>query len=527
MRVDLKAHLRQGVSAPVVLVGIGLAMVAFFDLQTNLPLLDEYARRWTIQRIVDGHGVQLWGFSPNLVQTAVALPAALVHLEPRFWRLAGLPFLVAEGVFLYLATRDLGARPWWSALAAAAAVCSPLSLSVSTGMMTETGFLGLYAAALWAGLRWIGNRGTGWIFTAVVAAAVLQRQQAVVLPMVIVAVLVLNRRGRPLTRGDVAAGGASLLAALAAFALTYALHARSPRTFSDSTPHFGGAFFALYAITSSVTLLGLFALPFLLGLIRRAPADSRPSWAGAVSVPLAIAGLLVPALTILPGRHNLFPGDHVTPTGLGVFTVGGKLGLLPWIVYGAIEALAAVSALVVLVWRRRDWGWSRLGPTGQFLVFCAAANLPFIYLEGLILDRYYLLVAVPILPLLALWASSVAAEDRPSQAWGLACIAGFLFYAAVGIQDYIAWQVARDQAAGIAYRQAAPWQVDAGFEENAEHVWIPAVDQPGSGRPSAVDGSPELTLLTVGSGDPRPGASYSSLASGRVVVVRHRPSASP
>src|SRR6202022_3465421 len=86
-------------AVPIAIALLAIAAVAYFDLQTNLTIVDEYARRWTIQRIADGHGLVFWGSSPNLVQIASALPLALLHLEPRFWRLAGLPFLMAGALF--------------------------------------------------------------------------------------------------------------------------------------------------------------------------------------------------------------------------------------------------------------------------------------------------------------------------------------------------------------------------------------------------------------------------------------------
>jgi hypothetical protein len=56
---------------------VALACVAYFDLQTNVSFNDEYARRWTIQRLLDGHGLALWGANPGLVELAAGWLVAL------------------------------------------------------------------------------------------------------------------------------------------------------------------------------------------------------------------------------------------------------------------------------------------------------------------------------------------------------------------------------------------------------------------------------------------------------------------
>lgn len=507
-----------------ILIVAGVVLVAWFDLQTNLPILDEYARRWTIQKIASGqlfspHGLNVWGFSANIIGTAVALGPALLHLEPRFWRLPALPLMVMEAVFVFLTAQHVGASRTWAALAATVAVCSPLSLSVATGMMTETAFLGLYAAAIWFCLRWLRDGRDRWWCAFMIGIAVLQRQQGIALAAVLTASLALQWNRRRLTRPDLLALAATWAWGLAALGFTFLIHYHVIQRSGFPSPHHRELFFALYVVISEVPLLGLIALPFLVGLLQRRSDDRRRSWAGAVTVPLAVCALILNVILLIAGLNNLFPGDHVTLASVGTVTLPGKPALLPAPLYPLLQLLAAATFIVALVWRRRDWTFRRLGPEGIFLIMCAAANFPFIYFEGVVIDRYYLIVTLPVLPLLARWATEPGQQWRLAKIWAVACPVVLLGYFTVGAQDYIAWQVARDGAAKMAYTQAPPWQVDAGFEENAENVWIPAVDNPGANLPHAIVNNPSLRLITTKKSDPRPGSTYDSISPGKVVVV--------
>jgi hypothetical protein len=90
---------------------VAVLLVGFFELQTSLPLLDEYARRWSIQQLVAGHGFQSLGSSPQIVQLLLSAPLALLKTDPPVWRLTSLPFIAMQGVFCVLIARDLGRRP--------------------------------------------------------------------------------------------------------------------------------------------------------------------------------------------------------------------------------------------------------------------------------------------------------------------------------------------------------------------------------------------------------------------------------
>ena len=114
-------------------------------------------------------------------------------------------------------------------------------------------------------------------------------------------------------------------------------------------------------------------------------------------------------------------------------------------------------------------------------------------------------------------------------------LAGGLGIYVAGQQDYGAWMQARESAAVLAYRQVDPAQVDAGYEAYGVHAVLPLFERTGTLPASFSDdrcqpsllGPPhpllELRLSTTG--DSRPGVSYTSLASGRVVLAPPGPAA--
>lgn len=76
----------------------------------------------------------------------------------------------------------------------------------------------------------------------------------------------------------------------------------------------------------------------------------------------------------------------------------------------------------------------------------------------------------------------------------------------------------------VAYTKASsPADVSAGFEEDAEHIWIPAVDNPGANLPRALSQHPKVGLVVVPLSDPRPGFPYSSIAPAKVIIVHATP----
>jgi hypothetical protein len=513
----------------VVALGVaGVALVGWFDLQTSLPLLDEYARRWSIQMLVAGNGFQSLGSSPQIVQLLLSAPMALLKTDPPAWRLTATPFLAMQGIFVGLTARDLGANRFWSVLAGAVVVCTPLNLTLSTGMMTETTFLGLFAGATWAGLRWVGTGRSGWLCVVLTFLATLQRPQGVGVAAVVAFGLLLFSRGRRNLLRNAPAGVALVLFAAVAFKLPDFLATISPRL-AGTAPTTGAPVappptpgFALFVLANFPAILGLTVLPMAAGLwgpfIRK---SHKEYW---WILPAAVAGLALAfaaVFTLGPAGRPVFVGNIVGIRGLGAPLLGGsKVSPFPTAAFMAVEILAIGCYLLVLLIRRDLWVRSRLGEKGQLLVALSAVQLLFIIGHGELFDRYYLAVILPLVPILAV-AASTAERVRLAATWGILVILGSLAAYVVGIQDYLAWQVARHRAAQIAYAQAPVDQVEAGFEEDAENIWLPADADPTGTLPRHVVADPKFELLFAGPDDPRAGVVYSSLgASGKIVIQR-------
>lgn len=502
---------------------VGLALVAYFDLSTHGTISDEYARRWSIQHFLAGKGITLWGLNPNLVFAALALVPGSLGLDPNTWRLVGLPFLLIAAIFLYLSARELGASRFWSGVAAVAFVCSPVTLSLATGVMTETAYLGLEAAGVYFCLRWI-RRGTHrWWTVLAIGLLPLQRQQGIVIAVALTVVLLLAVPRRPLVRTDVVALVCAWLAGLAAVALTFWLHRSSTVSVGVASSYTKEFAVVLFIVAGLCPILGLLGIPLTAALVRRARADSKQSWAGKLTVPVAIIGLVFGVAVVMPHLQSIFPGDRVAATGVGPASLA-KPELLPRPLLYVLELVTVASFVAILVWRRRDWSPSRLTPELWFLVLAAGFQFGLIIFEGRLFDRYYLPVLLPLLPMFVVWASGKEGDTRAARWFAVGACMVLLAYFGVGQQDFTAWSNARDNAADVAYAMAAsPADVSGGWEEDAKYLWVPAADHPGEHLPQDVSPNPTIRLVTVDLSDPRPGFAYSSIASGKVIIVHVAP----
>jgi hypothetical protein len=506
--------------APLGIGLAGLAVLVYLSLLTDLPFSDEYARQWTLRRLAAGQGIALWGGNAGLVQLALAAPLALLHTLPRFWRMPGLLLLPVAGAYGWRLAARFGADRFWSCVAAVSVVAAPLTLSVATGMMNETTYIGLVLAATWYALCWVEDGRCRALTIALTALATLQRPQAMAMIVAVTLGLFLVRRARKVDRRDAVALAFLVGACLIAYRLPQSLR---PVAVTGGGTH-GPTGVSLVFLTTlyMVTTLGLLVCPFAAGLLSLPDAERRRvSRLEMLPVVLAMFVLTGGLGLLLAGRPMVFPGGWVNPWGLGPNTLESpKPSPFPAPLFVALQAAALVTIAIVFIWRRRGWEPRNLGVGRGFVVIAAAGQFaPFIFYPDTF-DRYYIPVAALLAPVLAAMVRR-GAGDRPARAWALgALVAGVVLYA-VGAQDYVAWQVARNTAAEIAYARYGPNQVVAGFEETAVHVWIPAVDNPGQRLPVTVD-DPRVILVFAAPGDPRAGADYHSLASGRVVLQELR-----
>ena len=522
-----------GVELVVLALGVAaMALVTWFDLQTSLPLLDEYARRWSIQMLVAGNGFQSLGSSPQIVQLLLAFPLALLKTDPAVWRLTSVPFIAMQGIFCGLIARDLGAGRLWALIAGVAVVSNPLNLTVATGMMTETVFLGLFAGAIWCSLRWIERGESRWACIALTVLAALQRPQGVaVAAAVLLGLVVFARRRRPL-RAEVAPVAMLLLLSAAAYKAPAFLSSISPRltgsvsgSLGEVQRRYSGPSFGVYILANFPALLGLASIPFAAAFwtARSKEIAGRKYW-WALPTMLAFLALAFAGLFVMesPGR-SIFVGNMFGAHGLGAALLrGAKVSPFSGRLFLVVVVLSITSYVLLLVKNRDAWAPAHLGEGGQILVLHAALQFAFIFGQGQLFDRYYLAMILPLMPIVAVAAAS-AGTSPASVAWAvLALIASVVLYA-IGTQDYVAWQVARHRVAQMAYAQAPVDQVEAGFEEDAENIWLPADVDPTGTLPRYVVAEPKFELLFAGPDDPRAGVGYSSFgASGKVVIQRRQ-----
>jgi hypothetical protein len=531
------------------LVAIGLSallLLLAFDLSADLPLDDEWLYRWPLQRLVEGHGFHLWpGVVPfALPQYVILLPAAALHLAPRLWRLAVLPFLALAGIATARAAGELGASRRPAAVAGVALALSPLTLSIATGLMSDVFYLGLLMAGAWAMLRFLARGEGGWWLVAAVAAGTLERQNAAGLPVAL-AVGLLARPWPAAQPGDPGAGtktagrrpparlggrdatilGATIAVAAAGIAAPYLTGlATYPMRHTLNGMTWGQAAIDLTGTLLSLPpTLGLVALPLAWGLLRDGDGPIGGSRWTLAPAALATAALVGSIFFAAGSPVSAFPGPRLTPQGLGpIHHLAGKPELLPRPLYVALELLATASYLVILVRRRGVWVPRALGPAGIALVTLAATQLLPLILAGPN-DRYELAVVVPLLPILA---AAGPARGPGFERWAIAALAGGVLLYAVGQQDDLAWQAARDRAAAMAIASGIPAdRLEAGYERVATSVAVPAEDA-GGRFPASVDPTTYCVrgalagLAFAPTTDPRPGVGYVSIAPARIVIVQ-------
>jgi hypothetical protein len=262
-------------------------------------------------------------------------------------------------------------------------------------------------------------------------------------------------------------------------------------------------------------------------LWRQTAGEARPQgrWETA-PVALAAASFTASAIWVFHFGVDIFPGANFGIHGLGpTYLAGPKPRVFSATAYSVLELGVTITYLIILARRRRLWTPRLLRTEGVWLVALAISQLLLIP-ATIPIDRYYLPVVAPLVPLLLARLHPVntpVATGVGIRAATLVLMAAGLGLYVVGQQDHEAWASARDRAALDAYQRARPLQVDAGYEANAEYMALPAFDATGH-LPAGVDylyvrpPHPVLKLLFAAPNDARPGVSYWSVAPGKIIV---------
>jgi hypothetical protein len=514
----------------VVAAAAGLVLIAIFDLGPPLAFNDDWDFAWNARHFWWPPREFPAGSALALVHVGFGWLVTLGHTDQRLLRLSELPFVVLAMASSGAIARRLGATLAWSWVAAAAPLACPVFTVDATSFMSDIPYVALLMAAAWGGVAWVGSGSRRGMAACVAFAflAGLQRQVGLAIPVAMALALLL---ARPRPRLDWLALAAMWALAAVAEVGPLALHLVPPTQ--------GNRLDAIARLNAGPRIADLLYLPGMVGL------GLLPFGAGLWTAfgagwkrrgQLVFTYLLLQGLLFAVGGLNIFPGNVFVPRSLNWTYLGlvlSKPQIFPIWAFIPLEA-AAVAAVVGMIWRHRLWQPGSRQPASWLLLLLALTQfLPTLLVIYVGIDRYYLPVIAPLVPLAAVAASRTL---RPGLALGyaaLAIVAGLSFYA-VGEQDYEAWQQARDQAARLAYQQVDPLQVNAGYEANAVYGEIPYYDRTGQdlsnlGVTGAYDFSldgpqhPALRLEFAPYDDPRPGVSYTSLASGRVVIVPATP----
>lgn len=516
-----------GLRRTIWIVGaLAIILVVIFDLGPPLAFNDDWIYAWNVQhfQLLHPHFYP-FGTALALIQTVWAWLVTFGHTDQRLLRLSIVPFVLLAMYTLHRLSKKAGADKTWSAIAAV----SPLTLFVftadATTFMTDVPYVALLLMAALGAVNW--SQGRKWIGICVLFAILttLQRQTGVMIPVAITIVLLWRRRTLRMNPDGV---GLVLLwvGVIGAVVLP---------TASGLTPHQQSGYITavfspnpVYLLTDLLFLPGMIGLGlilFLPGLLlcarRRAKVDRTR---------LLVLAVAVWELLVLARAGDLFPGNVFTIYGFNsAESIQGKPFLFPVPLYLGVE-IAALSALMLFLWRWRAWWPNKTGSIGTLLIVLSITQfLPLAFVQYLAFDRYYLPVILLLVPLAARAASQAT---RPVLAVRLALVLSVVSIGlyAIGEQDYQAWQVARNHAACLAYQYALPIEVNAGYEANAVYGEVPYYERTGvifGGLP--VPGQPDFTVYGpadpvisiefAGFNDPRPGYNYSSLASGKLILV--------
>lgn len=432
-----------------------------------------------------------------------AAAGALLGPSLGVFRLSTVLMVALGGVALYALCRELGVSPGRSGLGLATHLFNPLGFVLAFTFMTDPFFAALLIAATLGYARGLGTGPAAARWTvagsAAAAAALLTRQQGVLIPLAVAGFLLVSGRlgrGRAGLANLLRVGAVPLLAAVG-----YVLWLR----FVNDVPGVQQSFLRealgagaagtlrLAARLTFVELayLGFFLLPVAAAALPAVRACLRETRRG---------GWLVVALwaaTLLAGVAMTWPAGGRMPYIPQFFGTGGLgppdvLGSRPHLLgppaLDALTVACVVASLAAALLAGRAVSSRDLPRSGQAGLVLAiglgqvAGVLPpsFHYLNrGGSLDRYLL----PLLPLgiaLALWATARLPLALPL---GWAVVLGFAAFAVAGTRDYLTYM---DAVWGLARRATAAGvpldRLDAGSGWDGYHLYEASLAKPGPPR---------------------------------------------
>lgn len=491
--------------------------IGYFDFGPRLAFNDDFTYAWSTSHLASG---QLY---PR--QSALALPQSIIGwmvaapfgYDQRVLRASQLIFILAGAWAAYRLARRLGAGRSWSLLSPIVLLTSPIFFNLATSYMSDAAYTALVLMTCNAGVSWIGGASRGRV-TFGVGAILATLQRVVGIGLVLAMALALFIRWRR-SRGPFPTSDAAWLAVAAAGS---GIAAVAPGVLGISAG--SDVINRLSQFNLEAAIAPLAHLPVVAGYLLLPLAFAvRVNWnlrLGVVAVPAA--ALIVLALW----QFQWLPGNIWTLAGPAPTLAGFKPPPFPLAGVLAILALSPIAFWLIGPVASREWSVAASDNRYVLLLLIAGVQLLLLVPNTVSLyDRYYLPVAAPVIPMLCALA---AIRSRPGAAvFATVVCALLLVLGIVYEQDYQSWQVARNEAARLAYRCAMPAQVNAGYEANAVYVEIPTYESTGRSMPSdslarnvTVLGPehPSLWLEFAAPDDSRTGIGYVSAAGGKVVI---------
>ena len=473
--------------APLLLVGVQLALFAIIWPRGDFPLADDWAYMHSVRWLLDEHRVRLsdWVGMNLLPQTllgsAAALPFGLSFSTLRcVTQLVSV--LVTLATFRWFVTAGLGRRDAF--VATLVVIATPFWGLLSNSFMTDLyGMLfAIPAATLFLTALARPARSTIAMATLLSVVGVLERQVVAVIPLAFAVAWIATMR--PLGLRGICVAFAPFLVVVGAEYAYYAylalgpgvpagqryLHGRAIDALGMLLRNEGGYYrrWVLSNFASIAGYLGLFVAPWALW---RAPPARRAGKIAACAATAAIAAAIVAFDWWPPFRAD----NMIDAAGIGPFTLydGVPRGLValdrsPGLVW-RIAALGTAYGLVMLgntLWASarsivRNSGANR--QLSWFVITLLAVYLaPFVLTDYL--DRYLLFVLPFVVALMGRDAPDrVGARRIVALAW----IVGALILGGAATHDYFAWNRARWSAIDAAGRLGATSDtLDGGFEYN-------------------------------------------------------------
>ena len=476
--------LRFGRVHAAVLAVLGLYGATAFVVPTLAPVAisDDFLYARSVEMLVSDHRLVILPATAVTLVFQVAWGAVFAVLFGETFgvlRAATVVFTAASALAVYGLCRQLGVDKGRSALGTAIYLFNPLGYVLSFTFMTDGYFAGLVAISAYCYARGLARvePQARWVLlgSAAAAAAVLVRQQGILLPLGVLTYLVASgrlTRDRTSYRLVLQTMAAPVLAALAFYAWFNFVHEAPPVAGEDS--HLGAWSDAgISGVVEQIRKLffieaiyvGLFTLPLGLAALWRLPAlvsaTSKRAWlvfAGFVVLVAVTAATFGSSL-----RLPLVPG-FLNDTGLGPAwdLHGGRIPLVGSGARTVITLVCTLAGLVVLLALCRSLRLLRSpAHAAAGVVLCvllwqaAGVVAPSMRLRdgGISYDRY-VLPMLPLLIALALWALRPV---RMSMVVASLVTAALAVFSVTGTRDFLTyqtatWQLAREtHAAGVPY----------------------------------------------------------------------------